>query len=165
MLLQIVFNKHFFILASLGSQLIRAYVEGYHLSINGCEIDMMVPHKIKDIDAFSCLYDKYAPALYGVILKLTPNVKIASNILEKSFIKIWEQLDCHNALKATPFILMLRITLQQCDREVGLPKNVLSLLLPRSCTTNVEINHSIAGHEAGNSTNLCDINFKGLTTG
>lgn len=119
---------------------------------------MGVPHKIKDIDAFSCLYDKYASALYGVILKLTPDVKIASIILEKSFIKIWEELDCDNALKPSPFIFMLRITLQECDKEMGLPKNVSLILLPKSCTINAEVNHNyyIARSEDGNSGNLCD---------
>ena len=91
----------------------------------------MAPHKIKDIDAFNCLYDKYAPALYGLILKLTHDVQLASSIIEKSFLKIWEVFDNQQAPKRMSFGLMLRITLQQYREEVGAQKNGLTLLMPK----------------------------------
>lgn len=90
---------------------------------------MMLPSKNKDVDAYTYLYDKYAPALYGVILKLTPDVQIANYILEKSFLKIWHELNGYDASKGKIFSLMLRITLQECKTEVGLSFNFLPLLL------------------------------------
>jgi RNA polymerase sigma-70 factor (ECF subfamily) len=85
----------------------------------------MVPTQRKNIDSFSCLYDAYAPALYGVILKLTPDVQLAGALLEKSFLKIWDELDGHDVLKGRLFSLMLRTTLQVCKAEVGSSKNIL----------------------------------------
>lgn len=93
-----------------------------------CEIDQMVPQKSKDIDAFSCLYDTYAPALYGVILKLTPDVQLASNILEKSFVKIRRRLNDYDASKGRLFSLMLRVTVEEYKKQVVPPINILPIL-------------------------------------
>ena len=86
---------------------------------------MMLPSKNKAIDAQTCLYDMYAPALYGVIIKLTPDVQIANKILEKSFLKILRELGGYDASKGRIFSLMLRITLQECKTEVGFSTNIL----------------------------------------
>ena len=94
-------------------------------------MNSMAPNKIKDIAAFSGLYDKYAPALYGVILKLTPDVQLAGEVIEKSFKKIWKAYHGHNASKRMTFGLMLRITLQQYSEEAGVAKHGLTLLMPK----------------------------------
>lgn len=80
---------------------------------------MPVSSKINDIDAFRFLYDKYAPALYGAILKLTPDVQIANAVLEKSFLEIWKQRACYNPSHGGHFAFMLRLTLQQCGNKKG----------------------------------------------
>ncbi len=41
-----------------------------------------------DVQAFGRLYDRYAPALYGVILKMVGDAETAETILQKSFLKI-----------------------------------------------------------------------------
>ncbi len=96
---------------------------------------MIAPPKIKDFNSYSFLYDKYAPALYGIILKLTPDEELAGSILEKSFAQIWKQLERNNGTKSGPFSAMLKITLQQCDKEVGIPKNFLSLIQQKPLST------------------------------
>ncbi len=61
--------------------------------------ELLLQLKNKDEKAFSYVYDKYAPLLYGVILKRVPNEKLASEILKRAFIKIWNEcknLDCVN---------------------------------------------------------------------
>jgi DNA-directed RNA polymerase specialized sigma24 family protein len=88
----------------------------------------MVPQKNKDINAFSGLYDTYSPALYGVILKLTPDVQLASAILEQSFKKIWGELNDYSASKGRIFSLMLRIVLQECKTEAGFSNNIFTHL-------------------------------------
>ncbi|HVG42800.1 MAG TPA: sigma factor [Chitinophagaceae bacterium] len=91
----------------------------------------MVPTKLKDTAVYSCLYDKYAPALYGVILKLTPNDHVANGILEKSFLKIWDELHDYDVSKGRLFSLMLRTTLQVCKSELGPSKNILHYLFAK----------------------------------
>ncbi|HZF65834.1 MAG TPA: hypothetical protein VEZ55_15170 [Chitinophagaceae bacterium] len=92
---------------------------------------MMIPHTRRDIDVFSRLYDTYAPALYGVILKLTPDVQLASSILEKSFLRIWVELNDHDVSKERLFTLMLRITLQECKHQVVFSKDSLPQLFTK----------------------------------
>lgn len=101
----------------------------YHEKNWTCENDLMVPSKSKDIDAFRGLYNTYAPALYGVILQLVPDVETANAILEKSFLKIWRELDGYDASKGRLFSLMVRITLQVCKNDAGISKNRLHQLL------------------------------------
>ncbi|HZH65078.1 MAG TPA: hypothetical protein VEY10_09300 [Flavisolibacter sp.] len=88
----------------------------------------MVPPETKYVDSYSRLYDKYAPALYGVILKLTPDVQLATNILERSFIKIWEALPVYEAAHGGNFSMMLRITLHECKNTIGLSQNSVNHL-------------------------------------
>jgi hypothetical protein len=60
----------------------------------------------KNREAYVYLYDKYAPALYGVILKQVKNEKIAANVLSKGFQKIWHECDTVNCIKQSVFIWM-----------------------------------------------------------
>lgn len=47
--------------------------------------------KIKDETALSQLYDAYAPAIYGVILRMCKDEQHAQNILQDTFLTIWEK--------------------------------------------------------------------------
>jgi DNA-directed RNA polymerase specialized sigma24 family protein len=60
----------------------------------------------KNREAYIYLYDRYAPALYGVIFKAVKNEKVAAHILERGFQKIWEQ--CHSlvCIKQSLFMWM-----------------------------------------------------------
>ena len=55
------------------------------------------------------LYDKYAPALYGIIHKIVGSDKLAEDILQDSFIKIWSHLTTYDKNKGRLFTWMLNI--------------------------------------------------------
>jgi RNA polymerase sigma-70 factor (ECF subfamily) len=81
--------------------------------------------------AFNHLYDAYAPALYGLIIKVIPDTTIACDILQESFLQIWINIDSFDTSKGRLFNWMLGITVQQCSKELGLPMKVLmDKLLP-----------------------------------
>jgi len=44
-----------------------------------------------DTEVFSCLYDQYSGALFGVIKRIIEDSDLAADILQDSFIKIWEK--------------------------------------------------------------------------
>ena len=92
-------------------------------------VNQSVPATINNLAEYSYLYDKYASALYSVILKLNPEIHIANRILEKSFVKIWEELGSFDKSNERLFTLMLRITLQQCKEVHTLPADILPRLL------------------------------------
>ncbi len=59
--------------------------------------------------AFGQLYDKYSPALFGVINEIVGNTKNAEIILQKTFREIWNKrmsIDCCNQ---RPFFFMFKI--------------------------------------------------------
>ncbi|CAN5810082.1 N/A [soil metagenome] len=63
-----------------------------------------------NIEAFSKLYDKYAPILNGVILKITGDKKIAEEILQKSFMRLWMEISSFDPMKDSLLMWMLAIT-------------------------------------------------------
>ena len=55
------------------------------------------------------LYDKYAPALYGIILKIVRSEKIAEDVLQDTFVKIWSNITTYDKNKGRLFTWMLNI--------------------------------------------------------
>jgi DNA-directed RNA polymerase specialized sigma24 family protein len=74
----------------------------------------------KNREAYIYLYDRYAPALYGVIFKAVKNEKIAAHILERGFQKIWEQCHSLDCINQSLFIWMHSIVYKEmkATREV-----------------------------------------------
>ena len=65
-------------------------------------------------DAFSELYDKYSPALFGIISRIVQNKAVGEELLQDIFIKIWKNIDKYEASKGTLFTWMLHITRNTC---------------------------------------------------
>ncbi len=65
--------------------------------------------KRNSTEAFSCLYDKYAAPLYGVIFKLVKDDTIACEVLELSFITIFKELLNNTPIKGRIFVWMHNI--------------------------------------------------------
>ncbi len=64
----------------------------------------------KDQQAFSYLYDNYAGALNAVILKMVEHNELAEDILQESFVKIWNNFENYDKTKGRLFTWMLNIT-------------------------------------------------------
>ena len=56
--------------------------------------------------AFSNLYDKYAPLLFGLLTKIIDNKKTAEDILQKVFFEVWENRNKYNFF-TEPFFIFL----------------------------------------------------------
>ncbi|GAL67833.1 RNA polymerase sigma-70 factor [Jejuia pallidilutea] len=56
--------------------------------------------KNKDEAALSQLYDAYAPAIYGVILRICKDEQEAQNLLQDTFLTIWDKSHQYNPDKA-----------------------------------------------------------------
>ncbi len=63
----------------------------------------------KDKNALYQLYDKYSGALYGVILRICQNESLAEDILQETFIKIWEKIHTYDAEKGKFYTWSYRI--------------------------------------------------------
>jgi RNA polymerase sigma factor (sigma-70 family) len=65
--------------------------------------------KSKDQQAFGYLYDNYAAALYGVVMKVINKEETAKDLLQEIFIKIWRNIDSYDAAKGRLYTWMLNI--------------------------------------------------------
>lgn len=59
--------------------------------------------------AFSTLYDKFSPALYGIILKIVRDDEVAQDILQDCFVTIWKKANSYSEDKSSFFTWMLNI--------------------------------------------------------
>lgn len=64
----------------------------------------------KDEQGYSYLYDNYAAALYGMIVRIVGECDEASDILQDSFVKIWRNISLYDAEKGRLFTWMLNLT-------------------------------------------------------
>jgi hypothetical protein len=71
----------------------------------------------KDINAIGILYDQYAAPLYGSILKLVQDEKMACEVLESTFLEVWSKFPKENCLKISLFAWMNNV-----GRDMALSK-------------------------------------------
>jgi RNA polymerase sigma-70 factor (ECF subfamily) len=69
--------------------------------------------KEKDPKALRYIYDKYAVALHGVIYRIVPVAEVAEEILQETFVKIWQHADSYDKQKGRLYTWMLNIARNQ----------------------------------------------------
>ena len=62
-----------------------------------------------DNNALLQLYDKYSGALYGVILRMCRDRTKAEDLLQETFVKIWNSIDTYDASKGRFYTWAYRI--------------------------------------------------------
>ena len=68
--------------------------------------------KSRDSSAYSYLYDHYARSLYTVIAQIVPDVSVANDVLQETFIHVWTKIDTYNPRKGRLFTWLLQIARQ-----------------------------------------------------
>ena len=71
--------------------------------------DLVILIKNRDQKAFTYLYDNYAKALFGVIFAIVDDVEESEDVLQKAFLKIWENFDSYDLSKGRLYTWMLNI--------------------------------------------------------
>lgn len=66
--------------------------------------------KNSDKQAFEYLYDRYSGALCSIVFKMINNHELAEDILQESFVKIWNNFSSYDSSKGRLFTWMLNIT-------------------------------------------------------
>jgi RNA polymerase sigma factor (sigma-70 family) len=59
--------------------------------------------------ALETLYTHYSGALYGAIVRIIKQEALADEILQDTFLRIWDKIDMYDAAKGRPFTWMLNI--------------------------------------------------------
>lgn len=63
----------------------------------------------KEESGLAFLYDNYSATLNGIITRIVGSEKIAEEVLQQTFLKIWNKMDLYDSEKATLFTWMVRI--------------------------------------------------------
>lgn len=56
------------------------------------------------------MYDNYSGALYGVIYRMVEDKELSEDILQETFVKIWNNFSTYDSIKGRLFTWMLNIT-------------------------------------------------------
>jgi len=72
----------------------------------------------KDNAAFGILYDTYSAVIFGLICKLIPDHKMSENILQSSFVKIWQNIHSFDPSKQRLLSWMLSVARSVADEAV-----------------------------------------------
>lgn len=81
----------------------------YSSNIQATEESLIKELKARNTRALSTLYEKYSPALYGVVCRLVNDDHLAEDILQEAFVKIWNNAEGYDPSKGRLFTWMLNI--------------------------------------------------------
>ncbi len=74
------------------------------------EEDLVALLQRRDQTAFAYLYDNYSAALNSVIARMVDDTQLAEDILQETFVKIWNNFAQYDAAKGRLFTWMINIT-------------------------------------------------------
>lgn len=65
--------------------------------------------RARESQAMSVLYDMYSATLFGVILQIVKVEEVAEDVLQESFLKIWNSFDSYDDKKGRLFTWMINV--------------------------------------------------------
>ena len=71
-----------------------------------------------DLQALGRLYDKYAPALMGIIRRIVYAEHRADEVLQKSFMNVWSNMSAFDAAQKSLFTWLIQIARQAAIDEI-----------------------------------------------
>lgn len=73
------------------------------------EEELVSKLKAQDTIAIQALYDMYSGALLGVISRIVPQIEVAEDLLQETFLKIWNSATSYDSSKGRLFTWMMNI--------------------------------------------------------
>lgn len=73
------------------------------------EDELVSALKSQNTIAMHALYDMYSAALFGIISRIVPQTEVAEDLLQETFIKIWNSADGYDPSKGRLFTWMMNI--------------------------------------------------------
>lgn len=89
-----------------GAILLSSQRLSVHLTYRETELIRLL--KQKDHQAFTYLYDRYASALYTIVVQIVKDEETANNVLQEVFICIWRDIVQYDPTKEKLFTWMLK---------------------------------------------------------
>lgn len=73
------------------------------------ENDLVLALRQKDKAGVEALYDMYSSSLYGVIFRIVQHEEIAEDLLQETFVKIWNSFSSYDPSKGRLFTWMVNV--------------------------------------------------------
>lgn len=87
----------------------------------------------RDRSALAVLYDRYSGALYGAVIRIIKQEELADEILQDTFLRIWDKIDSYDAAKGRLFTWMLNVA-----RNLAIDKTRSKEISQQSKTGDIE---------------------------
>ena len=98
-ILCIFFKKHFFNCSVIHSK-----------PLHSLQQDLLIELLLESNEkAMPLIYDKYSGALYGIIIRILKNEELASEILQDTFLKVWQKRSYYRPEKGRLYTWMMNI--------------------------------------------------------
>ncbi len=81
----------------------------------------------KDENALSIIYDNYSRALYGIIIRICKDEDVAKNLLQDTFMTIWEKSDSYDFEKGRFYTWAYRIARNKTLNFLHKPNKLIQL--------------------------------------
>jgi RNA polymerase sigma factor (sigma-70 family) len=82
------------------------------------EEDLIALLVSRDMKGIEILYDNYSGALYGIIHRIIQNDEVAEDVLQDTFLKIWNNFSQYDSTKGRLFTWMVNIARNQAIDKV-----------------------------------------------
>jgi len=139
------------------------------------DIELIKKLQAGDKNALYPLYDKYSAAIYGVILRICKEEGLAEDLLQETFIKVWQKIGSYDVVKGRFYTWVYRIAKNTAlnelrKKELLIQKDDLSVYTHRT-TDEAPIEHitklkgSLKGLEPHHQEALELVYFRGYTHG
>lgn len=126
----------------------------------------------KDKNALYLIYDKYSGALFGIILRICRNQALAEDVLQETFVKIWENIGSYNADKGRFYTWAYRIAKNTAlnavrKSDILIQNEDLSVLKDKGVTENEidfeKLNGALSRLEPHHQEAIALVYFRGYT--
>ncbi|WP_394746797.1 RNA polymerase sigma factor [Spongiimicrobium salis] len=126
----------------------------------------------KDDQALSALYDRYSGAIYGVILRMCHEEEMAEELLQETFLKVWQKSHLYDPEKGKFYTWVYRIAKNSTLNALRRPKKLiqteeLSVYTDKSVdesqTDHTELQGAVQKLEPHHREAIDLVYFKGLT--
>lgn len=121
------------------------------------EDELVMALRNRDKAGAEALYDMYSSSLYGIIFRIVQHEEIAEDLLQDTFVRIWNSFSSYDASKGRLFTWMVNIA-----RNISIDKTRSKDFRNSSKTEDIENNVLSLDMQSSNSLNPETVGLKEL---